>query len=156
MGTDAGEAGATEEAAAGPQEDETVRTRHEGSTVVVSDPKEAAAALAAKVSNGTEEPACYSSVAELVRERPLSSISVLVLNFRPLPKGILLVTLGRMKVEYPGMQKVAVLDQPLPLPIAEYLTECGVDLLWNGSPDTGDRLASTVDRLTERVQWMAP
>lgn len=132
-----------------------MRTRHEGSTVVVSDQKEAAAALAAKVSHGSEEPACYSSVAELVRERPLSSISVLVLNFRPLPKGILLATLGRMSVEYPGMQKVAVLDEPLPLPIAEYLTSCGVGLLWNGSPDTGDRLASTVDRLAECIPWIA-
>ena len=130
-------------------------TRHEGSTVVVSDPKEAAASLAATVSHGSKRAACYSTVAELVRERPLSSISVLVLNFRPLPKGILLALLGRMHVEYPEMQKVAVLEGPLPLPIAEYLTSCGVDLLWNGSPDTDDRLASAVDRMTERVQWIA-
>jgi len=133
-----------------------VRTRNEGSTVVVSDPKEAAAGLTASVSRGRSEAACYASVAELVRAQPLDSISVLVLNFRPPPKGILLATLGRMSVESPGMQKVAVLDEPLPLPIAEYLTSCGVDLLWDGSPDTGDRLASTVDRLTERVQWIAP
>jgi hypothetical protein len=133
-----------------------VRTRHEGSTVVVSDPKEAAAALTASMPRGRGEAECYASVAELVKERPLDSISVLVLNFRPHPKGILLATLGRMSVEYPGMQKVAVLDRPLPLPIAEYLTSCGVDLLWDGSPDTGDRLASTVARLTERTQWIAP
>jgi hypothetical protein len=132
-----------------------MRTRQEGSTVVVSDPKEAAEGLAAKVTHGGGPAACYASVAELVRDRPLSSISVLVLNFRPLPKGILLATLGRMSVEYPGMQKVAVLDRPLPLPIAEYLTSCGVDLLWNGSPDTGDRLASAVDRMAERSPWLA-
>jgi hypothetical protein len=132
-----------------------VTTRHEGSTVLLSDP-EGAASLAEQVSRGAGKAACYSSVAELVRARPLSTISVLVLNFRPHPKGILLATLGRMNVEYPGMQKVAVLDEPLPLPIAEYLTSCGVDLLWNGSPDTGDRLASTVDRLMERTQWIAP
>jgi hypothetical protein len=132
-----------------------VRTRHEGSTVVVSDPKEAAAPLAAKMCHGSDKAACYASVAELVRERPLSSVSVLVLNFCPLPKGVLLAALGRMSVEYPGMQKVAVLDEQLPMLIAEYLISCGVDLLWDGSPDTGDRLASTVDRLTERTQWLA-
>ncbi len=132
-----------------------MRTRQDGATVVVSDPKEAAAALAARVGNGSEPAACYSSVADLVRERPLSSVSVLVLNFRPIPKGSLLATLGRMSVEYPGMQKVAVLDDALPLPFAEYLTSCGVDLLWNGSPDTGDRLASTIDKMTERTRWLA-
>jgi hypothetical protein len=79
-----------------------------------------------------------------------------VLHFRPLPKGILLATLGRMSVEYPGMEKVAVLDGPPPLPIAEYLTACGVRLLWDGTTEEGtDRLASIVDMLHERTGWIA-
>jgi hypothetical protein len=92
----------------------------------------------------------------MVQRQPLSTISVLVLHFRPLPKGIVLATLGRMTLEYPAMQKVAVLDGPPPLPIAEYLTACGVKLLWDGATEEGaDLLASVVNTLHERKQWIA-
>ena len=130
-------------------------TRKDGSTVLLSD-AEGAPGLAARLAARTGPAAWYPSVAEMVRRQPLSSISVLVLHFRPLPKGILLATLGRMSVEYPGMEKVAVLDGPPPLPIAEYLTACGVRLLWDGTTEEGtDRLASIVDMLHERTRWIA-
>jgi hypothetical protein len=81
---------------------------------------------------------------------------VLVLHFRPIPKGILLATLGRMSIEYPAMQKVAVLDSRPPLLIAEYLTACGVKLLWDDAMGEGtDRLASVVNTLHERTRWIA-
>ena len=100
--------------------------------------------------------AWYPNLAELMRRRPLSSVSVLVLHFHPLPKGILLVTLGRMSLEYPAIQKVAVLDRPPPLLIAEYLTSCGVRLLWDDATEEGaEQLASVVNNLHERTRWIA-
>lgn len=132
-----------------------MQTRSEGSTVLLSDAKEAPT-LAAQLAARSGPPACYASFGELIRTQPLSSISVLVLHFHPLPKGALLATLGRMNVEYPGMQKVAVLDEPPPLPIAEYLTACGVSMLWNNNPEEGaERLASVVNQLHERTRWIA-
>lgn len=112
--------------------------------------------MAERLAAGTGLAAWYPSLAEMVQRQPLSSISVLVLHFHPLPKGIFLVTLGRMSLEYPAMQKVAVLDAPPPLPIAEYLTACGVRLLWDNATEEGaDQLASVVNRLHERTRWIA-
>ncbi len=130
-------------------------TRNEGSTVLLSDAEEAPG-MAARLADRTGPAAWYPSVAELVQRQPLSSISVLVLHFRPLPKGILLATLGRMSLEYPAMQKVALMDAPPPLPIAEYLTACGVTLLWDGATEEGaDQLASVVNTLHEMTRWIA-
>jgi len=132
-----------------------VSTRNEGSTVLLSD-ADGAPGMAAMLAARTGPAAWYSSLAEMMQRQPLSSVSVLILNFRPLPKGILLATLGRMSLEYPAIQKVAVLDGPPPLPIAEYLTACGVKLLWDGAPEDGaERLASVVNTLHERTRWIA-
>jgi len=126
-----------------------------GSTVLLSDAKEAPA-LAANLAALSGPAAHYSSVAELVNRHPLASISVLVLYFQTLPKGLLLAILGRMNVEYPAMQKVAVLDQQPPLPIAEYLTSCGVNLMWNAAtPEGRERLATVVNNLHEGTPWIA-
>lgn len=127
----------------------------EGSTVLLWDANDAptlAAILAARTGPAT----CYASVGEMVRNQRLSTISILVLRCGSVPKGTLLAALGRMNVEYPGIQKVAVLDEPPPLLIAEYLTSCGVSLLWNGNSDEGaERLASVVNQLHERTRWIA-
>jgi hypothetical protein len=125
------------------------------STVLLSDP-EAGPDLAAELAPADHEIAWFTSMEELVRARPLSSIAVLVLHCRPLPKGVLLAALGRMNLEYPGMQKVAVMDGPPPLPIAEYLTACGVDLIWaqKGAEGVGD-LGALLERMYERTRWLA-
>ena len=129
-----------------------MQTREPESTVLLSD-VEVASELAATLEAAGEEVACYSTIGDLVRERSLSSVEVLVLHFRPLPKGVLLAALGRLKHEYPGMQKVAVMDNPVPLPIAEYLTECGVDFIW--SKEEGiDCLSGVVDDMHERTRWL--
>ena len=126
-----------------------------GSTVLLSDAEEAPA-LAADLAAVAGTAACYSSVADLVHRHPLSAISVLVMYFRALPRGILLATVGRMSVEYPAMQKVAVMDEQPPLPIAEYLTACGVNLLWNaGTPEGRKRLSNVVNNLHEGTRWIA-
>lgn len=98
----------------------------------------------------------YASLEELLREHPLSSIGVLVVHGRPVPKGVLLATLGRMNLEYPRMQKVAVMEGPLPLPIAEYLTACGVDLVWSESREEAvEGLVKVLERVHERAGWLA-
>ena len=127
------------------------------STVLLSDADDAAD-LAAGLAHRSLPAACYPSVADLLRDRQLSSVSVLVLRFRPLPKGILLANLGRINLEFPWMQKLMVLDGPLPLPIAEYLTACDVDLIRCQLMDAGDadHLATVVNRLQERNQWLTP
>ncbi|HEX6558187.1 MAG TPA: hypothetical protein VF021_01970 [Longimicrobiales bacterium] len=119
-------------------------------TVLLSD-SEAAALLAARLAPAT----CYSRVEDLVREQSLSSVTVLVVDSPRQPLGMLLVMLGRMNVEYPAMQKVALMDGPPPLPIAEYLTACGVDLVWTGSGEERiEQLAAVVGRMHERTSWM--
>ncbi len=91
-----------------------------------------------------------------MKDRCLESISVLVLLFRPLPAGVLLATLGRMNLEYPQVQKVVVLDAPPPLPIAQYLTACGVDLIScvPGDEKGANQLASVVQDLKTRAAWL--
>jgi hypothetical protein len=137
-----------------PVED-TVFARNQESTVLLSD-SEGASPLAAHLGPGAEPAECYGSVAELLSQQPLSSIAVLVLHFHPLPKGSVLATLGRMSVEYPAIQKVAVLGAPPPLPIAEYLTSCGVDILVDGPAEkVAEQLARIVNRMRERTRWIA-
>lgn len=95
--------------------------------------------------------ACYTRFDDLVRHQPLGSIPVLIIHLRRPPKGSLLGTIGRMAHEFPAMQKVAVTETPLSLPVAGYLAACEVDLLW---PDAGgqdlDQLAAVVDRMQAR------
>lgn len=124
------------------------------STVLLSD-EEAAPLLAARLASEEGQVPWYASIEELVRARSLDSVGVLVIHFRPVPSGVTLAALGRMNVEYPGIQKVAVMEGPLPLPIAEYLTACGVELFWSQEPEEGsDRLPEFVDRMHERIQWI--
>ena len=125
------------------------------STVLLAD-SERAASLAAKLSPPDRDVVWYTSLEELVHKQPLSSVSVLVVHSEERPKGVMLATLGRMSVEYPGMQKVAVIEGIPPLAIAEYLTACGVALfLTQPVEERLDQLISIVDRMRERGRWIA-
>lgn len=132
-----------------------MKAQDTGSTVLLSD-SDRAPSLAARLAPSHRPFAWYASIEDLVQEQSLASVAVLVLHFHPAPKGILLAILGRMNVEYPSMQKVAVAEGPLPLPIAEYLTACGVDLLWKEPKDEEDldRLAQVMNRMHERTRWL--
>lgn len=131
-----------------------VLTRVRRSTVLLSE-EERQAALAAALQEGTEEPRCFSSLTELLGCEPLSSIGVFVLHSKPVPRGMILVTLGRLNLEYPGMQKVALLEGVPPLPVAEYLASCGVDiLLEERSEDGPELLGASLDKLRERTRWV--
>lgn len=123
-------------------------------TVVLSD-RETAPPLADRLSPSGGPAAWYPSVEELMSDRSLASVGVLVLHCRPLPKGVVLAHLGRMNLEFPGLQVVALLERVPPLPVAEYLTACGVELVWNGAKGGSlDRLAAAVGRMHERSPWI--
>ncbi len=132
-----------------------VGAREQGSTVLLSDAG-GYGALAGRLSGSGHAVVWYSSLEELLREHPLSTIAVLVVHGKAAPKGVLLATLGRMNLEYPRMQKVAVMEGPLPLPIAEYLTACGVELVWSESREEAlTRLTTVLERVHERAGWLA-
>ena len=124
-------------------------------TVVVSRGQEPPP-LAERLHALSEPVAWFGSVEDLLRTRRLSSIRVLVVYCRLLPLGTLFTALGRMSLEYPGIQKVAVVEAPLPLPIARYLAALGAELVWAEPPDGSvDRIASVVHRMHERSGWLA-
>ncbi len=129
--------------------------RDAGSTVLLSDAG-GFGALASRLAASGHAVVWYSSLEELLREHALSTIAVLVVHGQPVPKGVLLATLGRMNLEYPRMQKVAVMEGPLPLPVAEYLTACGVELVWSESQaEAMEQLVGVLERVHERVGWIA-
>jgi hypothetical protein len=59
--------------------------------------------------------------------------------------------IGRLAVEHPGVQKVAVTDAPLSLEVAGYLTACDVDLVAvETEGQDASQLASVVTRMNQR------
>lgn len=129
---------------------------YDGCTVLLSDAEESPS-LAARLAEPKEGSVpMYRTLEALVAAQPLSSIDVLVVHYRPLPKGTLLATLGRLNLEYPRMQKVAVLEGPLPRPVAEYLTACGVEVVMAAPREEGfGQLMAVMDRVHERTGWIA-
>ncbi len=128
---------------------------NQAQTVLLSDTEETL--LLARLASAEERKVpMYRTLEELVKARPLSTIDVLVVDYRPMPKGTLLATLGRLNLEYPRMQKVAVLEGPLPLPVAEYLTSCGVEIVATESKEGAmNQLSAVMDRIHERTGWIA-
>lgn len=123
--------------------------------VVVLSDSEGARLLAERLVPKTGPIAWYANMEELIHDKSLSSIGVLVVHAKPQPSGVLLAALGRMNVEYPAMQKVAVLDEAPSLPVAGFMAACGVNLIWPGSNDEGiDQLAAAVNRMHERTTWI--
>lgn len=121
----------------------------ERAAVMLSD-SEAGTSVAASLARRRCRVACYTSLEDLLREQPLGSIPVLIFYLHERPKGSLLEVIGRLSVEYPGIQKVAVVEAPLPLEVVEYLTACEVDLV-GAEPERGPGdLASVVGRMHER------
>ena len=123
--------------------------------VVVLSDSEGAQLLTERLTPKAGAVACYANVEDLIHGQSLASIAVLVVQAGPQPQGVLLATLGRMNVEYPAMQKVAVMKEAPSLPIARYMAACGVDLIWTGSQDESiDQLAAVVDRMYARTTWI--
>ena len=98
----------------------------------------------------------FESMRELLRDRGLPEVAVLMIRAEPLPQGVPLALLAWMNLEYPSVQKVAVVAGPLPLPLARYLTACGVDLVWAQSDGSLDEVIAVLDRMHARSGWIAP
>lgn len=109
--------------------------------------------IADQLSRDSCRVACYTSLEQLFAAHPPASIPVLIFHLYRRPRGNLLVVIGRLAVEHPGIQKVAVTLAPLSLEVAEYLAACGVDLV-PMEPDGPDptHLASLVRQMHERRQ----
>ncbi len=130
-------------------------TEEAGSVVVLS-AAEARPSLAERLTKPGRRVACYGSMDELLRDEAVTAMEALVVQCRDVPNGVLLAALGRLAVEHPGLPKVAVLESAPPLPVASYLTACGVDLVWPESVEAGtDRLATLVERIHEGTKWIA-
>ena len=109
--------------------------------------------VAAHLSRRSCRVECYTSLDRLFEEHPPGSIPVLIFHLHERPKGSLLVVIGRLAVEHPGIQKVVVTDAPLPLEVAGYLTACDVDLVpLERNGQDASQLASVVTRMHERRQ----
>ncbi len=126
---------------------------HERATAVMLSDSRDVPSVAAKLSRRSCRVECYTSLERLFDEHPPGSIPVLILHLQERPKGSLLVVIGRLAVEHPGMPKVAVTEGPLPLEVAGYLTACDVDLVpWERDGQDAGELASVVTRMHERRQ----
>ena len=127
-------------------------TRRSG-IVVLSESVAGEALSRAIVERGMDAAWCRD-LEELLRGHPLPSLSVLVMHLDPGRKGPLLLAVGRLAVEYPGLQKVAIVEDPLSLPVAVYLTACAVELV-RARLDLSslDGIASAVGQARERQAW---
>jgi hypothetical protein len=97
----------------------------------------------------------YPTVERLVAEQPLGGLRVLVIWTRGVPKGRLLPLLAWLNLEHPSVQKIAMLEVPPPLVVAEYLTFCGVEVIWTGTvEDRVEQLNLLVNRSEERTRWL--
>jgi len=93
-------------------------------------------------------PMWYGSIEEFLDSQHLPSTLLLVMRWDRLPKGTLLLTLGRLAEEYPAMEKIVVMAGPPPLPIALYLTARGVDMIWT---NINERLGTVGRGLGDRA-----
>ncbi len=96
----------------------------------------------------------FGSLESLSHCDSLSSISVFVFRVGRERLGSLLIALGRLSLDYPGVRKLAVVDDGLSVVLAAYLSACSVDFLNTcvDAPDA-DRVASTVRRIVEQRPW---
>ena len=97
----------------------------------------------------------YPGVDELVKEECLGRLRVLVIWTEGVPRGRLLPLLARLNLERPWVQKIALLDGPPPLVVAEYLTYCGVEVIWTGTIEERlEQVNELVNRSKERTRWL--
>lgn len=91
---------------------------------------------------------------EMVLRLPIPSLSVLVIDLEQERKGSLLAAVGRMALEYPRVQKVAILEHPPSLPVATYLTACAVELVRTRLDRASlEEIVFMVSEARERQAW---
>ena len=101
------------------------------------------------------EASAYDELSDLLEEHPPESIGVLAVHARRQPPGALLATLTRWAVEFPWIQKVAVLDDSPTLPIAKELTRSGFWLVRaDGSDGPATSLCRALEVLSAQQAWV--
>jgi len=126
--------------------------KEQAAAVMLSDSREGPP-VAASLTRRECRVECYTSLERLLEEHPPGSIPVLLFHLHDRPKGSLLVVIGRLAVEHPGIQKAALTEAPLPLEVAGFLTACDVDLVpMDPVGQDASQLASLVTRMYARRQ----
>jgi hypothetical protein len=96
----------------------------------------------------------FTSLESLTEFESLASVAVLVFRLGRERLGSLLIALGRMNHDYPGLRKLAIVDEGIPVALASYLSACSVDFLHTCLDASGaDRVATTVRRIAEQKAW---
>jgi hypothetical protein len=96
----------------------------------------------------------FGSLESLSSSDSLPSISVFVFRVGGKRLGSLLIALSRLSLDYPGVRKLAVVDDGLSIVLASYLSACSVDFLNTCLDAAGvDRVAITVRRIVEQRPW---
>jgi hypothetical protein len=132
-----------------------VKVKDEAGFVALVGDAQLPPSAAARVTPPTARLLSYPSVEELVRERSLRGLQVLVIWTHGLPRGRLLPLLARLNLERPWVQKIALLELPPPLVVAEYLAQCGVEMIWAGSEEERvEQLETLINRSEERRRWL--
>ena len=94
---------------------------------------------------------CYTRLEDLFGERDPGAIRVLIFHLRERPRGRVLEVIGRLAIEYPRVQMVAVSESPLSIEMAEFLAGRGVEVM-EADPVVGgiDELRDVVAKMHER------
>jgi len=97
---------------------------------------------------------CFESLESLSESASLASTSVFVFRVGRNRIGSLLIALSRMSLDYPGLRKLAVVDDGISVILAAYLSACSVDFLNTCLDAPGvDRVATTVRRIVDQRPW---
>jgi hypothetical protein len=125
---------------------------NEREVVMLSDAR-AAPSVAEDLARHDVRVDCFTRLEDLFGEIDPGAIPVLIVHTRERPKGRVLEVIGRLAVEHPRVQMVAVSETPLSLEVAEYLAGRGVDVM---EVEPGvvelDDLTRAVLRMQERRQ----
>ncbi len=98
----------------------------------------------------------FTTMEALLDSRTLESVGVLILHTKSAPRGVLLARLAQIALDHPGMQKVALMEGVLSLPLAKHLTACGFRIIRDEAESGNDTfLPQLVDEMRKRGGWMA-
>jgi len=100
----------------------------------------------------------FGSLESLSHCDALPAVSVLVFRVGKERLGSLLIALAHLTHEYPGLRKLAVVEDGMSVMLASYLSSCSVEFLNTCLDASGvDRVARTVRRIVEQRPWcLAP
>ncbi len=97
---------------------------------------------------------CFHDLEALIHSDRLSSIAVLIFRVSELRLGSLLIVLSRLSLEYPGLRKVAIVEEGISVILAAYLSACSVEFLETYLDTSGvERVVRSVRRILEQRTW---